>query len=66
MRQSGNWDRKEPLTGAALLVLLENKIAHLNIQAAIADIAAFIQNKRKIEIWSKDFFLSLLPQIQFI
>ncbi len=66
MRQSGNWKRKEPLTSAFLLELLENKIAHLNIQAAIADILAFVRDKRKIEIWSQDFFLSLLPQLQFV
>lgn len=66
MRQSGNWSRKEPLTSAFLLELLENKIAHLNIQAAIADIRAFVRDKRKIEIWSQDFFLSLLPQLQFV
>ncbi len=65
MRQSKNWNRKEPLTSAFLLELLENKIAHLNIQAAISDILAFVRDKRKIEIWSQDFFLSLLPQLQF-
>lgn len=66
MRQSGNWKRKEPLTSTLLLELLENKIAHLNIQAAINDILAFVRDKRKIEIWSQDFFLSLLPQLQFV
>ncbi len=66
MRQSGNWSRKEPLTAEFLLKLLEKKIANLNIQAAIADILPFVQDKRKIEIWSQDFFLSLLPQLQFI
>jgi hypothetical protein len=49
-----------------VLELLENKIAHLNIQAAIADILTFVRDKRKIEIWSQDFFLSLLPQLQFV
>ena len=66
MQQSGDWNRKEPLTSALLLELLENKIAHLNIQAAIADILPFVRDKRKIEIWSQDFFLSLLPQLQFV
>jgi uncharacterized protein YqcC (DUF446 family) len=66
MQQSGGWNRKEPLTSAFLLELLENKIAHLNIQAAIADILPFVRDKRKIEIWSQDFFLSLLPQLQFV
>jgi hypothetical protein len=66
MRQSGNWKRKEPLTSAFLLELLEHKIAHLNISAAIADILPFVRDKRTIEIWSHAFFLSLLPQLQFV
>jgi predicted nucleotidyltransferase component of viral defense system len=66
MRQSGNWHRKEPLTKEAFFELLEQKIMHLNIQAAIADILPFIRDRRKIEIWSKDFFLSLLPKLQFV
>ena len=66
MRQSGNWNRKEPLTSAAFLKLLEAKIAHLNIRAAMDDIVVFVRDKRKIEMWSQDFFLSLLPQLQFV
>lgn len=66
MRQSGNWNRKEPLTREVFLKLLENKISHLNIQAASADILPFILDKRKIEIWSREFFLSLLPELRFV
>jgi Domain of unknown function (DUF1814). len=65
MRQSGYWNCREPLTSTVVLELLRDKIAHLNIQAAIDDILVFIRDKRKLEIWSKEFFLSLLPQIQF-
>ncbi len=66
MRQSGNWTRKESLTSKSVLELLEHKIAHLNIQAALDDIQVFVRDKRKIEIWSKDFFSSLLFQLQFV
>lgn len=66
MRQSGDWDRKESLTSEAIFQLLKDKITQLNIQAAIADILPFVRDKRKIEIWSHDFFLSLLRQLQFV
>jgi predicted nucleotidyltransferase component of viral defense system len=66
MRQSGNWNQEEQLTKEMLLGLLKTKIAHLNIQAAIDDILSFVRDKRKIEIWSQDFFLSLLPQLQCV
>ena len=66
MRQSGNWNREESVTQEVLLGLLKNKIAHLNVRAAIDDILTFIRDKRKIEIWSQDFFLSLLPQLHCV
>jgi hypothetical protein len=66
MRQSDHWKGKESLTSAFLLERLQNKIAHLNIQAATADILPFVRDQRTIEIWSNDFFLSLLPRIQFV
>lgn len=66
MRQSGNWSREDPLNSEILLGLLKTKILHLNIQAAIDDILPFVQDKRKIEIWSREFFLSLLTQLRFV
>lgn len=57
--------KKEPLTARAVLELLEHKIAHLNIRAALDDILVFVRDQRKIEIWSKEFFMHLLDQLQF-
>ena len=65
MRQSGNWTKKEHLTKDEFLSLLKNKISHLNITAAIEDIQNFIKDQRSIEIWSKDFFLQIIPSILF-
>lgn len=65
MRQSKNWNHPSPLTQEDFFDLLRKKIANLNIASAKEDIQNFIRNPASIDIWSKDFFLSLLPKIIF-
>jgi hypothetical protein len=65
MRQSGHYSSSDPMTKEIFLKLLEAKIENLKVSAAKEDIYRFIQNPDEIEIWSRDFFLSLLPQIQY-
>lgn len=66
MRQSGNWMHKRTLTSEDVLSILREKITHLNIRAAIDDILVFVRDPRKVEIWSKDFFLSLVSRLEFL
>lgn len=63
MRQSGNFTGKH-LMHDQLLAFLEDKIKNLDIPAARKDVATFIKNTEEIDIWSKDFFFSLLPRIR--
>jgi predicted nucleotidyltransferase component of viral defense system len=65
MRQSGHWNRASSLTQEEFLKILENKIKHLNIHSAKEDIQSFIKDPKSIAIWSKEFFLSLIPRISF-
>lgn len=65
MRQSGNYLSDEPLTEKVFLKLLEEKIHKVNLQAAKEDIRRFIRDPRELDGWSAEFFLSLLPKIQF-
>ena len=65
MRQSKNWNRATSLTRETFLDLLRNKIENLNISSAREDIQNFVRDPRSLEIWSKEFFLSLLPKIIF-
>lgn len=65
MRQSGHYISDNPLTKTAFLDLLKEKTLGLNVQAAQEDIKRFLRNPREIDGWSTDFFLSLLPRIQF-
>lgn len=65
MRQSGHYKDKTQLTAEKFIELMNEKIEHLDIKMAQEDIRRFIQTPRVIEGWSKPFFQSLLPKIQF-
>ena len=65
MRQTKDWSGSEKLTPDIFRDLLENKIKQLPIDLAKNDILPFIRDKRMVEIWSPEFFLSLVPQILF-
>jgi predicted nucleotidyltransferase component of viral defense system len=65
MRQSGHYSSENALTIDAFHELLKNKIAGLSLHAAQEDIKRFIPDSREIDGWSKEFFLSLIPRIQF-
>ncbi len=66
MRQSGHYSSETPLTKQVFSELLKEKIIGLNLESAKDDIARFIQNSREIDGWSPEFFMSLIPQIQFV
>ena len=65
MRQSGHYSSENPLSKKDFLDLLQKKITGLDIQATKEDIRRFIQNPRDLDGWETEFFISLLPQIQF-
>lgn len=65
MRQSGHYTADTPLSPSIFLPILQEKILHLNIEAAKEDIKRFIQNPRELDGWSTELFLSLLPRIVF-
>jgi len=66
MRQTKDWSGSQKLTPDILRDLLGNKIKQLPIDLAKNDILPFIRDKRMVEIWSHEFFLSLVPQILFL
>lgn len=65
MRQSNYWTSSKPLTTDIFIDLLKQKIDRLSIEFAKNDILPFIKDPRKVDIWSKDFFMSLIPKIHF-
>jgi len=65
MRQSGHYASEKALTPETFLTFLRDKIQKLDLLAAQEDIRKFLKNPRETANWSADFFLHLLPKIQF-
>jgi hypothetical protein len=65
MRQSGHYALERPLEKESLMELLIAKVDGLNVNAAKEDIRRFLRSPREIDGWSKEFFMSLLPSIQY-
>jgi predicted nucleotidyltransferase component of viral defense system len=63
LRQTGGWTSAKKMTQKDLLGLLEEKFSTLDIAQARKDILPFIKDPRSVEIWSNEFFLSLLPRL---
>ena len=48
-----------------MLELLKMRIDDLDIVAAKRDVAVFIADKRVLDIWSRDFFMGIIHQIEY-
>jgi hypothetical protein len=66
MRQSEYWTSPDALTAEVFIDLLVKKIDQVSIDMAKSDILAFVKDPRKVDVWSKEFFLSLVPKIIFM
>lgn len=60
MIQSGHWNRADSLDLDVLNKLLTEKFTEMDWKNAGKDVAPFIKDSFELEVWSKDFFLSLL------
>ncbi len=64
MRQSGDWKNTAPLDLDTLRRLLTAAIAALNIKQARAEVTPFVRDPRALEVWSPEFFASLVARIK--
>jgi len=63
LRQTGGWTADAPMTREDLLRLLEINFAEVDIALAKKDVLPFLKDPDAVAIWSKEFFLSLLPRL---
>jgi predicted nucleotidyltransferase component of viral defense system len=63
LRQSGAWDRGE-LRLKDLVRLLSERFEELDVELAKKDVLPFLRDPAAVELWSRDFFLSLLPRLK--
>ena len=65
LRQSGGWEG-EDLQKSDLVALLQKKFAELDISAAKRDALPFVRDSSSVELWSQEFFESLLLRLKVI
>lgn len=64
LRQSGGWSEPRSLTHDDLIQLLTVQFAKVDFEAAKTDVSPFIKDQTAIALWSKEFFLHLLPKLK--
>jgi predicted nucleotidyltransferase component of viral defense system len=64
LRQSGGWTMKRQMQQSDLLTLLEKKFDQLDVNAAKKEVAPFLRDPAAIDLWSREFFASLLPKLK--
>lgn len=64
MVQSGHFSKTAKLDLAKLKSLLNARILGLDIAKAKSDVEPFLKDQRKTELWSHEFFLTLVNQVR--
>ncbi len=63
LRQTGEWTSKKKMTRNDALNLLRDKFLRFDVKCAKEDVLPFIKDPQAVEIWSNEFFQSLLPRL---
>lgn len=66
MLQLNNLQQDEPLEKKEFLEILHKKIDSIDWELAKADVAPFIADKSRLQIWSSQFFHDLMDHIKFL
>lgn len=66
LRQSGGWNKDQALELKDLHQLLKEKFSQVNFSAAKNDVLPFLRDLAAVELWSEDFFNSLLPKLKVV
>jgi len=64
LRQTGGWTVAKKMTRQDLLKMLEEKFSQLDFELAKKDVLPFIKDSAAVELWSRDFFVSLLTRLE--
>jgi Nucleotidyl transferase AbiEii toxin, Type IV TA system len=66
LRQSGGWSGNETLQLSNLVALLRKKFATVDFESAKKDVLPFVKDPASVQLWSQDFFESLLPRLKVV
>ncbi len=60
MRQTGHFSAEKKLTADELRSMLVEKFSGMDFKAAKKDVEPFIRDARELDLWSKEFFISII------
>ena len=66
MRQSGHWKNNEALSAEAFKKLMHDAIERLPVDQARREVEPFVSNPDSLEVWSRNFFRSVVSRIRFV
>jgi predicted nucleotidyltransferase component of viral defense system len=66
MIQTGHWKREDQLDKTRLLQLLQDKFNTVDFELAKKDVKPFIKDEQELALWSREFFLDIIKNIDVI
>jgi predicted nucleotidyltransferase component of viral defense system len=66
LRQTGGWPEDKQLSQTDLVILLKEKFESVDFKSAKDDVVRFIKDPASLDLWSPQFFVSLLPKLKTI
>jgi predicted nucleotidyltransferase component of viral defense system len=66
LRQTGGWPEDKQLSQTDLVILLKEKFKSVDFKSAKDDVVRFIKDPASLDLWSPQFFVSLLPKLKTI
>ena len=66
MVQTGDWKEGRPLTGKDFYSIVDKVIDTVNLESARKEVEPFVRDSGALQIWSNDFFHSIIRRIELV
>jgi hypothetical protein len=66
MRQSGDYTGEAPLGSAGFRKALLEAVGNLDVEKAREEVLPFLFDRRSVEVWSRNFLLSLIDKVEIV
>lgn len=66
MRATGDWSESASIDRDRLMSLVRAAIARLDVDQARQEVERFVRDKLSLELWSTDFFASIIDRIETV
>ena len=61
--QSGHWPADQSFDAQCLQQLLKERVEQTDFKLAAADVRPFLEDPQMLQVWSKEYFMGLLPRL---